>query len=80
VKLGTITKEGKADVYSYKEDDMVIDPYLAKHLAHFGINIGNMEKVRFQLFFIVKNSIYRCENISDSSIPPFGNNILNTSH
>ncbi|XP_059469989.1 ubiquitin carboxyl-terminal hydrolase 5 [Neocloeon triangulifer] len=44
VKLGTITKEGKADVYSYKEDDMVIDPYLAKHLAHFGINIGNMEK------------------------------------
>lgn len=45
VKLGTITKEGKADVYSYKEDEMVIDPYLAKHLAHFGINIGNMEKV-----------------------------------
>lgn len=50
MKLGTITKEGKADVYSYKEDDMVIDPYLAKHLAHFGINIGNMEKVFKSLF------------------------------
>ncbi|CAO1382523.1 unnamed protein product [Diamesa serratosioi] len=44
VKLGTITSDGKADVYSYSEDDMVIDPYLQKHLMHFGINIGQMEK------------------------------------
>jgi len=33
------------DVYSYDEDDMVEDPYLAKHLAHFGINITAMQKV-----------------------------------
>lgn len=45
VKLGTITKDGKADVYSYDEDDMVEDPNLEKHLAHFGINIFNMVKV-----------------------------------
>lgn len=44
VKLGTITADGKADVYSYAEDDMVEDPYLNKHLAHFGINIGQLEK------------------------------------
>lgn len=44
VRLGTITSDGKADVYSYAEDDMVIDPYLQKHLLHFGINIGQMEK------------------------------------
>ncbi|XP_063233361.1 ubiquitin carboxyl-terminal hydrolase 5 [Bacillus rossius redtenbacheri] len=44
VKLGTITKDGKADVYSYDEDDMVEDPNLIQHLAHFGINIANMEK------------------------------------
>lgn len=44
VKLGTITSDGKGDVYSYAEDDMVEDPYLKKHLAHFGINIGQMEK------------------------------------
>ncbi|KAL1137925.1 hypothetical protein AAG570_009620 [Ranatra chinensis] len=44
VKLGTITKEGKGDVYSYDEDDMVEDPYLIQHLAHFGINIQNLEK------------------------------------
>lgn len=44
VKLGTITKEGKADVYSYMEDDMVEDPKLGEHLAHWGINIATMEK------------------------------------
>lgn len=43
VKLGTITIDG-ADVFSYDEDDMVEDPYLAKHLAHFGINITSLEK------------------------------------
>ncbi|CAG2114220.1 unnamed protein product, partial [Medioppia subpectinata] len=43
VKLGTITADG-ADVYSYDEDDMVEDPLLAKHLAHFGINVKQMEK------------------------------------
>ncbi|XP_039297114.1 ubiquitin carboxyl-terminal hydrolase 5 [Nilaparvata lugens] len=44
VKLGTITKEGVGDVYSYDEDDMVEDPNLIKHLAHWGINISQMEK------------------------------------
>lgn len=44
VKLGTITADGKADVFSYAENDMVIDPYLQKHLLHFGINSGEMEK------------------------------------
>ncbi|XP_064119478.1 ubiquitin carboxyl-terminal hydrolase 5-like [Macrobrachium nipponense] len=44
VKLGTITQDGNADVYSYDEDDMVIDPNLVKHLAHFGINVKVMEK------------------------------------
>ena len=40
VKLGTITPHG-ADVYSYApdEDDMVMDPLLAEHLAHWGINM-----------------------------------------
>ena len=27
------------DVYSYDEDDMVVDTQLAKHLAHFGIDM-----------------------------------------
>lgn len=46
VKLGTITPEGKADVYSYAEDenDMVLDPYLDKHLKHFGIDMAELKK------------------------------------
>ncbi|WIA38801.1 hypothetical protein OEZ86_002085 [Tetradesmus obliquus] len=45
VKLGTITPSG-ADVYSYApdEDDMVQDSKLAAHLAHWGINMMQMEK------------------------------------
>ena len=45
VKLGTITPGG-ADVYSYDEDDMVLDPKLPEHLSHFGINMMIMNKVR----------------------------------
>eukprot|EP00189_Rhodosorus_marinus_P011035 CAMPEP_0184740530 /NCGR_PEP_ID=MMETSP0315-20130426/3515_1 /TAXON_ID=101924 /ORGANISM="Rhodosorus marinus, Strain UTEX LB 2760" /LENGTH=798 /DNA_ID=CAMNT_0027210223 /DNA_START=93 /DNA_END=2486 /DNA_ORIENTATION=- len=45
VKLGTITAHG-ADVFSYAEDenDMVTDPFLAEHLAHWGINMQILEK------------------------------------
>ncbi|XP_030639717.1 ubiquitin carboxyl-terminal hydrolase 5 isoform X2 [Chanos chanos] len=43
VKLGTITPDG-ADVYSYEEDDMVLDPKLPEHLTHFGIDMMTMEK------------------------------------
>ncbi|KAK9828649.1 hypothetical protein WJX72_001313 [[Myrmecia] bisecta] len=45
VKLGTITPNG-ADVFSYADDenDMVIDPKLGEHLAHWGINMLSMSK------------------------------------
>lgn len=45
VKLGTITPRG-ADVYSYApdEDDMVVDPHLERHLAHWGIHMKDMQK------------------------------------
>ncbi|MED6238332.1 Ubiquitin carboxyl-terminal hydrolase 5 [Ataeniobius toweri] len=32
------------DVYSYDEDDMVLDSKLPEHLAHFGIDMMTMEK------------------------------------
>ena len=31
-------------MYSYAEDDMVIDPLLSQHLAHFGIDIMKMKQ------------------------------------
>lgn len=36
---------GSSDVYSYPEDDSVLDPLLAQHLAHFGIDFSSMQKV-----------------------------------
>lgn len=44
VKLGTISSEGTADVFSYDEDEAVIDPNLEKHLAHFGIDPKKLKK------------------------------------
>eukprot|EP01127_Copromyxa_protea_P001634 TRINITY_DN11594_c0_g1_i1.p1 TRINITY_DN11594_c0_g1~~TRINITY_DN11594_c0_g1_i1.p1 ORF type:complete len:802 (-),score=245.62 TRINITY_DN11594_c0_g1_i1:36-2441(-) len=44
VKLGTITGEGKADVHSYAEDDMVLDPLLDQHLKHWGLDMSRLEK------------------------------------
>lgn len=35
------------DVYSYDEDDMVLDSKLPEHLTHFGIDMMTMEKVSF---------------------------------
>ena len=40
------------DVYSYDEDDMVEDCRIKEHLAHFGINIENMEKVVITLYIL----------------------------
>ncbi|KAM7533692.1 hypothetical protein Aperf_G00000119625 [Anoplocephala perfoliata] len=43
VKLGTITPTS-AEVFSYPEDDMVTDPLLSQHLAHFGIDMQRAQK------------------------------------
>lgn len=46
VKLGTITPDSQADVYSYAvdENDSVLDPYLEKHLLHWGIDLKELKK------------------------------------
>ncbi|KAL1368713.1 hypothetical protein AAHE18_02G142100 [Arachis hypogaea] len=45
VKLGTITADLEAaDVYSYPEDNSVLDPHLAQHLAFFGIDFSSLQK------------------------------------
>ncbi len=49
VKLGSITPEGNADIYCYKCDEERIDSELAKHLAHWGINIAEREKTEKSL-------------------------------
>ena len=49
VKLGSITPEGNADVYCYWCNEERIDTELAKHLAHWGINIAEREKTEKSL-------------------------------
>lgn len=49
VKLGSITPEGSADIYCYKCDEERVDSELAKHLAHWGINIAEREKTEKSL-------------------------------
>ncbi|RVX69870.1 hypothetical protein B0A52_05704 [Exophiala mesophila] len=49
VKLGSITPEGNADVYCYLCNEERIDPELASHLAHWGINIAEREKMEKSL-------------------------------
>ncbi|KAI8557723.1 hypothetical protein RHMOL_Rhmol04G0031800 [Rhododendron molle] len=45
VKLGTITADlDAADVFSYPEDESVLDPLLAQHLAFFGIDFSSLRK------------------------------------
>jgi ubiquitin carboxyl-terminal hydrolase 5/13 len=44
VKLGTITADGKADVYCYPCDDMKQDPELVAHLAVLGLSIDGAQK------------------------------------
>jgi len=53
-----------ADVYSYPEDDMVVDPLLADHLAHFGIDIMSMKKVNVKFLHTVHDSASRCGAIN----------------
>jgi ubiquitin carboxyl-terminal hydrolase 5/13 len=49
VKLGSITPEGSADVYCYRCDEERVDSELARHLAHWGINIAEREKTEKSL-------------------------------
>lgn len=69
VKLGTITPSG-ADVYSYAPDegDMVLDPNLADHLAHWGINMMQQEKTEQTMteLELKLNSTYQFDKITES--------------
>lgn len=49
VKLGSITPEGTADIYCYACNEERVDTELARHLAHWGINITEREKTEKSL-------------------------------
>lgn len=49
VKLGTIQPDGTADIYCYACDDERLDPKLATHLKHFGIQVEEQVKTEKSL-------------------------------
>lgn len=49
VKLGSITADGSADIYCYKCNEERVDPELATHLSHWGINLARREKTEKSL-------------------------------
>ncbi|KAL4785838.1 hypothetical protein BJX76DRAFT_323308 [Aspergillus varians] len=49
VKLGSITADGSADIYCYKCNEERVDPNLATHLSHWGINLTGREKTEKSL-------------------------------
>ncbi|KAL4987486.1 hypothetical protein BDW68DRAFT_160902 [Aspergillus falconensis] len=49
VKLGSITADGSADIYCYKCNEERVDPDLATHLYHWGINLAGREKTEKSL-------------------------------
>eukprot|EP00128_Syssomonas_multiformis_P018987 Colp12_sorted_trinity150504_noHs@9584 len=44
LKLGTITPEGEGDIYCYACDETRLDPALAQHLSHFGIEVASQKQ------------------------------------
>jgi ubiquitin carboxyl-terminal hydrolase 5/13 len=63
VKLGTITPEGKADVYCYSCDDSKLDLDLSRHLSTFGINVQTLEKTQKTMTELVSNSSHSVRKI-----------------
>lgn len=44
VKMGTISPDGRADLYCYSCDETVSDSHIKEHLAKFGINVDTAVK------------------------------------
>ena len=42
MKLGSITADGKADVFCYMDDEEIVDPELASHLVNWGIKLADV--------------------------------------
>jgi ubiquitin carboxyl-terminal hydrolase 5/13 len=77
VKLGSITADGKADMYCYLDDEEIVDPELQSHLAYWGINLAEVvvtEKslVEMQLDLQYKYSFNMSTATGEPLEPVFG--------
>jgi ubiquitin carboxyl-terminal hydrolase 5/13 len=77
VKLGSITADGKADVYCYTDDEEIIDPELSMHLENWGIRLADVivtEKslAEMQLDLQYKYSFNMSSSTGEPLQPVFG--------
>lgn len=47
-----------SDVYSFEEEEAVLDPHISEHLSHFGIDMLQMQKRVSCLDCIIHSYIY----------------------
>lgn len=63
-----------ADVYSFDEEEPVLDPHIAKHLAHFGIDmlqmqvVGNPSFIKLVVHFFVHLGVGEQQEKNDTCI------------
>lgn len=62
-------------MYSYDEDDMVLDSKLPEHLAHFGIDMMTMEKASSVFVLLLVETDYCVCQISHLPIFPTGSTL-----
>jgi ubiquitin carboxyl-terminal hydrolase 5/13 len=77
VKLGSITADGKADVFCYSDDEEIVDPELSSHLKNWGIDLADVvvtEKslAEMQLDLQYKYSFNMSTNTGEPLQPVFG--------
>uniref|UniRef100_A0A673YYM9 Ubiquitin carboxyl-terminal hydrolase n=1 Tax=Salmo trutta TaxID=8032 RepID=A0A673YYM9_SALTR len=65
VKLDNITADG-ADIYSFDEEEAVLDPHISEHLQHFGIDMLQMQQV--SLAISVRPRVSEWEVIQESGM------------
>lgn len=68
------------DVYSYDEDDMVLDAKLPEHLSHFGIDMMTMEKVGSVFLLLLAKAVIFCSvTIVDTKLAILSTGLLRLS-
>lgn len=48
-----------SDVYSFEEEEAVLDPHISEHLSHFGIDMLQMQKRVSYLCFAGESSCFQ---------------------
>uniref|UniRef100_A0AAZ3PHS4 Ubiquitin carboxyl-terminal hydrolase n=1 Tax=Oncorhynchus tshawytscha TaxID=74940 RepID=A0AAZ3PHS4_ONCTS len=65
VKLDNITADG-ADIYSFDEEEAVLDPHISEHLQHFGIDMLQIVRPRVSEWEVIQESGMKLKEVYGS--------------